>query len=234
MESLLNAFRSLGPARILALFFGLSATVYMSGMVVNKLNAPGLALLYGGLNQQEASAITQYLGSQNISFETKGDGAVYVPADQVGNLRLQVAGQGLVGGSNAGYELFDSASSFGTTNFVQNLNAKRALEGELARTIGTIPAVTGARVHIVMPKQNLFSSQQVAPSAAVALNVGERKLEEAQVNSIAQLVAAAIPNLTTDTITIIDQRGALLYDGRTANQPTTKALGVKSALEDQY
>lgn len=231
MESLLNAFRSLGPARILALFLGLSATVIISGMVVNRLNAPGLALLYGGLNQQEAGAITQYLGSQNISFETRGEGAVYVPADQVGTLRLQVAGQGLVGGSHAGYELFDSASSFGTTNFVQNLNAKRALEGELSRTIGTIPAVTGARVHIVMPKQNLFSSQQVAPSAAVALNVGERKLEESQVNSIAQLVAAAVPNLTPATITIIDQRGTLLFDGRTQTSGTSQALGIKTDME---
>lgn len=233
MESLLNAFRSLGPARIIALFLGLSATIVISGMVISRLNAPGLALLYGGLSQQEAGSITQYLGSQNISFETRGEGAVYVPADQVGTLRLQVAGQGLVGGSSAGYELFDSASTFGTTNFVQNLNAKRALEGELARTIGTIPAITGARVHIVMPKQTLFSSQQVAASAAVALNVGNRKLDDAQINSIAQLVAAGVPNLTPATVTIIDQRGTLLFDGRTQTQGTAKAMGVKTDMENK-
>ncbi len=234
MEALINAFRSLGPGRILALFIGFSATAFITGMVIKNLDNPGLALLYGGLNQQEASAITQYLGSQSISFEVKGDGAVYVPANQVGQLRLQVAGQGLVGGGNSGYELFDSASAFGTTNFVQNLNAKRALEGELARTIGTIPAVTGARVHIVMPKQNLFSNQTVEPSAAVALNVGQRILEEKQVYSIAQLVAAAVPNLTTQNVTIIDQRGSLLYDGKESNAAGAMANHLRQQVEKQY
>lgn len=231
MEALLNSFRSLGPARILALFIGISATVAISGMVINRLNAPGLALLYGGLNTQEAAAITQYLDSQNINYETRGEGSVYVPADNVGQLRLQVAGQGLVGGSNAGYELFDNASSFGTTNFVQNLNAKRALEGELARTIATIPAVTGARVHVVLPKQTLFSSQSIAPSAAVALNVGNRKLEEAQVESIAQLVAAAVPGLTNEGITVIDQRGTLLFDGRNQKPGLAQASGMRLEIE---
>ena len=234
VEALLNAFRSLGPARILALFIGLSATVAITGMVVSRLNAPGNALLYGGLNTQEASAITQYLDSQNIAYDTKGEGSIYVPANQVGQLRLAVAGQGLVGGSNSGYELFDNASSFGTTNFVQNLNAKRALEGELARTIGTIPAITGARVHVVLPKQTLFSSQSVEPSAAVALNVGNRKLEDAQVNSIAQLVAAAVPNLTTKGITIIDQRGALLFDGKQSAEGPSHATAMRRGIEQQY
>lgn len=231
MEALLNSFRSLGPARILALFIGISATVAISGMVINRLNAPGLALLYGGLNTQETSAITQYLDSQNISYETRGEGAVYVPSNEVGQLRLQVAGQGLVGGSNAGYELFDNASSFGTTNFVQNLNAKRALEGELARTISTIPAVSGARVHVVLPKQTLFSNQSIQPSAAVALNVGNRKLEQAQVESIAQLVAAGVPGLTTESITIIDQRGALLFDGRQQKPGMGKANAMRLEIE---
>lgn len=234
MEALLNAFRSLGPARILALFIGLSATVFITGLVISRLGAPGYALLYGGLNTQEASAITQYLGSQNISYETRGEGAVYVPADQVGNLRLQVAGQGLVGGSTSGYELFDNTSTFGTTNFVQNLNARRALEGELARTIGTIPAVSGARVHIVMPKQNLFSSQQIKPSAAVALNLGTRTLEDAQVQSIAQLVAAAVPNLEPSGITVIDQRGTLLYDGKATNTTTSAATALREKIEKEY
>lgn len=233
MEALLAAFRSLGPARILALFIGLSATVFITGLVVSRLNTPGYALLYGGLDVQETSSITQYLGSQNIPYETRGDGAVYVPADQVGQLRLSVAGQGLVGSSNAGYELFDNTSTFGTTNFVQNLNARRALEGELARTISTIPAIAGARVHIVMPKQNIFSSQQIVPSAAVALNVGTRTLDASQVGSIAQLVAAAIPNLTSDHITIIDQRGTLLFDGKTSPL-TSSATTMREKVENQY
>lgn len=234
MESLLNAFRSLGPGRILALFIGIAAVIAISSLVVNRAQAPTMALLYGGLNAQEASRITDYLASQNIANEARGDGAIYVPSDKVGALRLQVAGQGLVGGSTSGYELFDNQSAFGTTNFVSNLNAKRALEGELARTIGTIPAVSGARVHIVLPKQNLFSREEVTPSAAIALNLGPRTLTPDQVQSIAQLVAAAVPNLTAAEVTIIDQRGTLLFDGKQQNDTASAAGTLRHKIEKSY
>jgi flagellar M-ring protein FliF len=234
MESLLNAFRSLGPARILALFVGIAAVIAISALVINRVQTPGLALLYGGLNAQEASRINDYLSSQNIAHETRDDGSIYVPSDQVGQLRLQAAGQGLVGSSTAGYELFDNQSAFGTTSFVSNLNARRALEGELARTIATIPAVAGVRVHIVLPKQNLFSREQVIPSAAIALNLGPRTLDDGQVKSIAQLVAAAVPDLSTDNITIIDQRGTLLYDGRENNAAANVTSTLRKNVEKSY
>lgn len=234
MESLVAAFRSLGPGRILALFVGLAAVIAISSLVINRAQTPGLALLYGGLSAQEASRISDYLASQNIAHETKGDGSLYVPSTQVGELRLQVAGQGMVGGSASGYELFDNQSSFGTTNFVSNLNAKRALEGELARTIGTLPAVSGARVHIVLPKQNLFSREQVTPSAAVALNLGNRTLQPEQVQSIASLVAASVPNLSLANITVIDQRGATLFNGSEQTGSATAASSIRRKLEESY
>lgn len=234
MEQLLNAFRSLGPGRILALFVGIAAVIAISSLVINRAQAPTMVLLYGGLNAQETSRINDYLASQSIPSDVRGDGSVYVPSDRVGELRLQVAGQGLVGGSTSGYELFDNQSSFGTTNFVSNLNAKRALEGELARTIGTIPAVTGARVHIVLPKQNLFSREQVVPSAAIALNLGTRTLAPEQVMSIAQLAAAAVPNLSTSNVTIIDQRGTLLYDGKNQNETANTSSSLRRSVEKGY
>lgn len=234
MESLLNAFRSLGPGRILALFVGIAAVIAISSLVINRAQTPGLVLLYGGLNAQEASRINDYLASQSIRSEVRGEGSVYVPGDRVGELRLQIAGQGLVGGSTTGYELFDKQSSFGTTNFVSNLNAKRALEGELARTIGTIPAVSGARVHIVLPKQNLFSREQVTPSAAIALNLGSRTLAPEQTQSIAQLVAAAVPNLSTTNVTVIDQRGTLLFDGKAQSDTVTSSSTLRRDIEKRY
>ncbi|RYG60222.1 MAG: flagellar M-ring protein FliF [Alphaproteobacteria bacterium] len=234
MEQLLNAFRSLGPARILALFVGIAAIIAISGLVITRAQAPSMVLLYGGLNAQETSRINDYLATQNVPSEVRGDGSVYVPSDRVGELRLQVAGQGLVGGSTSGYELFDSQSSFGTTNFVSNLNAKRALEGELARTIGTIPAVTGARVHIVLPKQNLFSREQVVPTAAIALNLGARTLSPEQVTSIAQLAAASVPNLNISNVTIIDQRGTLLYDGKSQNDTVNTSSALRRNVEKGY
>ncbi|PZP40701.1 MAG: flagellar M-ring protein FliF [Pseudomonas fluorescens] len=234
MEQMLNAFRSLGPGRILALFIGIAAVIAISSLVINRAQAPTMALLYGGLDAQEASRINEYLATQNIPSEVRGEGSVYVPSTQVGQLRLQIAGQGLVGGSTSGYELFDNQSSFGTTNFVSNLNAKRALEGELARTIGTIPAVGGARVHIVLPKQNLFSREQVTPSAAIALSLGSRTLAPEQVQSIAQLVAAAVPNLSTANITVIDQRGTLLFDGKSQNDTASNASSLRRSVEKGY
>lgn len=234
MEGLLAAFRSLGPGRILALFIGLSAVIAIGGFTVSRLGQPGMSLLYGGLSAQEANRITELLQTQNVPYELKGEGAVYVPDNQVGQLRLTVAGQGLVGGSGSGYELFDKQSTFGTTNFVQNLNAKRALEGELARTIGTLPAVQGARVHVVLPKQTLFSREQTPPSAAVALNLGNRMLEPGQVQSIAQLVAAAVPNLTPRNITVIDQRGNLLFNGQDAEMSAGSANKVRRDVEKSY
>ena len=233
MDSIIVSFRSLGPGRILALFVGIGAMIAISTYMVGLVQQPGMALLYGGLSAPEASRIQDYLNTQNIAHEVKPDGSVLVPANQVGQLRLQVAGQGLVG-SGAGYELFDNQSSFGTSNFVSNINAKRALEGELARTIGTLPAVQGARVHLVLPKQNLFSREVIEPSAAVALNLGARSLEPDQVRSIAALVAGAVPNLKLAALTIIDQRGALLFDGSTEQGGATTANKMRQALEQSY
>lgn len=233
MEGVIAAFRSLGPGRIMAMFLGLAAVAAITTYMVGQVNQPGMALLYGGLTAPEAARIQDYLATQNIPHEVRNDGAVYVAADQVGQARLNVAGEGLVGGG-AGYELFDNQSSFGTSNFVSNLNAKRALEGELARTIGTLPAVQGARVHLVLPKQNLFSRESIDPSAAVALNLGARSLESDQVRSIAQLVASSVPNLKTSAITIIDQRGSLLFDGTAEQGGASRAESLRKGIEQSY
>ena len=233
MEGVIAAFRSLGPGRIMALFLGLAAVGAITTYMVGQVNKPGMALLYGGLNTQESGRIESFLSSQNIPHEVRTDGTVYVAADQVGQARLKVAGEGLVGGG-AGYELFDNQSSFGTSNFVSNLNAKRALEGELARTISTLPAVQGARVHLVLPKQNLFSRETIDPSAAVALNLGARSLEPDQVRSIAQLVASSVPNLKISAITIIDQRGTLLFDGSTEQAGASQASTLRKTVEQGY
>ena len=232
MDRLITALRALGPTRILAFFIGLSAMMAILGVVANQLTAPGQALLYGGMNPEEASSMTQWLDSRGVDYETREGGSIYVPEDQVGALRLQAAGQGLVGASTTGYEIFDESSGFGTTSFVQNINARRALEGELARTISTLPVVQGARVHLVLPERRLFDEDAQEPSAAVALTVGSRILSEQNTASIARLVAASVPNLTTDNVTIINQSGQMLYDGKTAaNDRTTAGSAMQKSVE---
>lgn len=214
MDHLLLAMRALGPARILALFLGLAAVIAIMGMVMKDLRSPGMSLMYGGLAPEEAVGISQWIENQGIEYEVRGDGSIYVPMNKVGDLRLRAAGQGLVGSSTTGYEIFDKSSGFGTTSFVQNINARRALEGELSRTITSLPAVSGARVHLVMPQRRLFEQEASKPSAAVALNLSGRLLAGGQVENIARLVASAVPQLTMDNITVIDQSGNLMFDGR--------------------
>ena len=135
-------------------------------------------------------------------------------------LRLELAQQGLPSGGSIGYELFDSADSLGSTNFMQNVNLVRALEGELARTIGSISTVKSARVHLVMPRRELFSREKQEPSASVILQMrGPVRLTNEQVAAVQHLVASAVPQLTPNRISLIDSKGSLLASGFEGSDP---------------
>jgi len=235
LDSFILAFKSLGPGRIMALMLGIGATLWLTSEATKNLTQPGMGLLYGGLSSEEVAGISNLLDTSQTPYEIRGDSAVYVPADQIGQLRLQTAGQGLVGSSVTGYEVFDGGSNFGTTSFVQNINARRALEGELSRTIASMPSVQAARVHLVTPQRSAFSRQNKVPSAAVALNLASRTLNASQIQSIASLVAASAPELTTENITIIDQRGTLLFDGKSqAAGGPGNADKTRRSIEQSY
>ena len=163
--------------------------------LTTRLAAPRMALLYGDLDMADASRVVKQLESSNIPFEIKGNGSqVFTPEDQVLKLRVSLAQQGLPGGGSVGYELFDKTDALGTTNFIQNVNLVRALEGELSRTIRSINNVGSARVHLVLPKRELFSREKRKPSASIALNMrGGIRLGREQVLAIQHLVAAAVP-----------------------------------------
>lgn len=213
MDTLVTLFRNLGPTRLATMAF---VIVLMAGFfftVMTRLNAPTMALLYGSLEPQQASQIVDRLAAENIPYEIRGESSIYVPDTQVGQLRLKIAGSGLVGASSAGYEIFDKSSGFGTTSLVQNINARRVMEGELARTIQSLPAVRAARVHLVLPTRQLFSREETQPSASVWVNLSDRVLSAEQIQSITHLVAAAVPNLTPDKVTVVDNRGNLLSKG---------------------
>ena len=119
-----------------------------------------MTLLYSGLDPSDSGQIVQRLDAQGVPYELRGDGSqIYAAADQVAKLRLSLAAEGIPAGGSIGYEIFDRADALGTTNFVQQINQNRALEGELARTIRSIRQVRSARVHLVMPKRELFSTR---------------------------------------------------------------------------
>ncbi|MEP3116513.1 flagellar basal-body MS-ring/collar protein FliF [Nisaea sp.] len=215
MNPLVDLIRNLGPIRIAALVGTAVAVLGFFIFLASRLSTGGMSLLYGDLDPADSGAIVKELESRNIPYELKAGGQqVFVPGDEVLKLRVTLAEQGVPGGGTMGYEIFDKSDGLGTTNFVQNVNLVRALEGELGRTIGAMNNVRGARVHLVLPQRELFSRERRKPSASVVLQVqGAGRLGREQVLAIQHLVAAAVPDMEPQNISILDSRGQLLARG---------------------
>ena len=215
MNPIAELIRQLGPVRLAALAATGIAVLGFFIFLSSRLSTGGMALLYGDLDPQDSGQIIQTLQSKNIPYDIKAGGKqIFVPGDQVLQLRVSLAESGLPGGGSVGYEIFDNNQGIGTTNFVQNINLVRALEGELARTIGAMRNVRGARVHLVMPRRELFSREKQEASASVVLQVqGSSRLNNEQVQAIQHLVAAAVPSMDPQKISVLDDRGQLLARG---------------------
>jgi len=215
VNSFVETLKQLGPSR-LAIMGGVFVGLMLFFIFVSmRMSTPDLSLLYDNLATADSAAMASQLESAGIRYDMGVDGSrIMVPKDQVGRARMLLAQQGLPSGGSMGYELFDQQSSFGTTNFVQNINQVRALEGELARTIGALDAMRSARVHLVLPQRELFSrdSRPASASVFISLRPGGR-LEREQILSIQSLVASAVPNLKPNAVSIIDSNGNLLARG---------------------
>ena len=215
MNPIAELLRQLGPVRVAALAATGIAVLGFFIFLSSRLSSGGMALLYGDLDPQDSGQIIQTLQSKNIPYDIKAGGKqIFVPGDQVLQLRVSLAESGLPGGGSVGYEIFDNNQGIGTTNFVQNINLVRALEGELARTIGAMRNVRGARVHLVMPRRELFSREKQEASASVVLQVqGSARLGNEQVQAVQHLIAAAVPGMDPQKISVLDDRGQLLARG---------------------
>lgn len=206
--------------------------------LTSRLTAPTMALLYSGLDPADASKIVSKLDSMSIQYELGAGGTqILVPNDAVAKLRMTVAQDGLPSGGSMGYEIFDRSESLGTSNFVLNIHHLRALEGELSRTIQSLAHVRRARVHLVLPRRELFSRTEPEPSASVVLTMqGGRRLAGGEVYAIQQLVAAAVPNLQPGQISIVDGQGTLLAKGRGRNSAgdVGSDTGMKESVRKSY
>lgn len=232
MNALLEQLSRFGMGRLIAIF-GLTAGAAAALVFFTmSMNGSGQALLFSGLGPADAAAVSQRLDQANIAYELReGGSAVYVSTDQVDEARLRVASGGALGFGSVGYEIFDETDALGTTSFVQNVNARRALEGELARSINTIASVSGARVHLVLPERRLFSRDEQEPSASVVLSV-RGEMTGSQIDTVRNLVATAVPGLNANRITIADDQGRLLASPSDEADPTGARLDDRrSAIE---
>ena len=208
------ALQKFGIGRLAAVL-GVAAgvTAVLVAVMLRVGQAPD-ALLYSNLDLREAGEITAALDQAGIKYVSKGDGStVMVNRDDVGTARMLIAEKGLVTSGSVGYEIFDNQSVLGQTEFQQQLNEQRALQGELARTIMSMRGITAARVHITMPRREMFTAAAGEPTAAVLVGLGGRDLTPDQVRAIRNLVASSVPNLKPDRVTVADQNNRTLAAG---------------------
>ncbi|HEY3948822.1 flagellar basal-body MS-ring/collar protein FliF [Phenylobacterium sp.] len=231
MNQILAALQRFGIGRLAAIL-GIGAGVAAALFAVTMGLGQPKALLYSNLDLKEAGSITAALDQGGIKYEVKGDGStIMVPRDQVASTRLMLSSKGLPTAGSVGYEIFDNTSAMGQTDFVQQLNRQRALEGELGRTIRSLDGITSARVHLVLPKRQLFEEDAEQPSASVSIGVGGREPGPDNVRAIQNLVAGAVPNLKPDRVTVIDQHAKTLSGGETGM--AAEADGRKSEVEQR-
>jgi flagellar M-ring protein FliF len=231
LNPIVAALQRFGIGRLAAIL-GIGAGVAAVLVALSMNLGQPKALLYSNLDLKEAGTITQSLDQAGVKYEVKGDGStIMVPRDQVASTRLMLSSKGLPTAGSVGYEIFDTSNTLGQTDFVQQLNRQRALEGELGRTILSLDGITSARVHLVLPKRQLFDEEAEQPSAAISIGVGGREPTADQVRAMQNLVAGAVPGLKADRVTVIDQHAKTLSGGDTGM--AAEADGRKSEVEQR-
>ncbi len=203
---------SMGKKIVMAtIFAGGLATLAVIWLWVQK---PDFRILFTNLSSEDAGGVVEKLKEMSVPYQFSENGkSLLVPSERVHELRLLLASEGLPQGGGVGFEIFDQ-NSFGTTEFAQKLNYKRALQGELARTISQLEEISNARVHLVIPEPSLFSEQEELTRAAVVINLKPGKvLSESQIQGITHLVSGSVEGLKPEAVTIVDSRGKIRSTG---------------------
>lgn len=222
MEFLKEFFKNLGrlvgnmtPSQVMMLFGVVAGTIVGGILMVGWFNDITYSRLYSDIDEAEAGEVINYLNDNKIPFQLTGNGrTIEIPSGDVYKTRISLAAEGLPRSGSIGYSVFDQ-NNLGMTDFLQNLNFRRALEGELTRTITQLSEVQAARVHIVMPKERLFRDDQKEATASVVLKFASSAgLSKHQIKGILHLVAASVEGLRPSNIAIIDYDGNLLTSGQ--------------------
>jgi flagellar M-ring protein FliF len=243
MESFLAGVRSYFrtmPKNKLVLYFFLLVTVIGGSVIgLSFIQKETYSTLFSGLSMEDASMVVQRLKEMKVPYRLgAGGNAVYVPREKVYDIRLMLASQNsLPGGGGIGFELFDK-TNYGMTEFMQNINYKRAVQGELSRTINQMPEVKASRVHIAIPEKTLFSEREREVTASVFLKVKPGKqLSKDQISGIVHLVAGSVEGLKSEHVTLVDASGKILYkngDPGSAVVLSGQQYELQRSVEKQY
>jgi flagellar M-ring protein FliF len=235
-RQLAAVWKQLGINQRVSVLF--AAVAVIGGLVILSLwsSRSDYGLLYGKLDDGEAAKVVAALDDAKVPYRTGGSGSIYVPADKVHLMRMQLASKGIPKGDGVGFEIFDKPN-FGISDFVQRANYLRAVQGELARTISQLDEVEAARVMIVMPENRLLADSQKKTTASVFVRLrSNAELSPSAVNSIQFLVANSVEGLKPGAVTVVDNHGAVLSGNEEENSVaglTAGQLSSRRAIE-QY
>lgn len=230
-----QSIKNLSPGRLASLAAIIIFLVSFLGYMVARMSSTEYAVLYTDLELEDAKQIISRLETDNVKYKlTKNGTEVMVPVDLVNKLRVDTAEIAMAsGGANVGYEIFDHSDALGSTNFVQNVNLIRALEGELGRTIRTVDNIKNARVHLVLPKREMFSREEQPPSASVVIKTVKGLLSPQSIQAIQKLIAASVPKLDVKNVAIVDNAGNLLTKNYEDPEAMTAANNEILRLEQE-
>ena len=220
-----SAIAQLSGQKKLGLMLAAAASIALLVGIAIWSQSPDYRVLYTNITEQDGGAIINALQQMNIPYQlSEGNGTILVPGTQVHEVRLRLASQGLPKGGISGFEILEN-QKFGSSQFLEQVNYQRALEGELARSIQSLSAVQSARVHLAIAKPTVFVRERQQPSVSVLLNLYPgRVLTTEQVSAIIHLVSSSIPSLPVKNVTVVDQNGNLLS--------TPKKEGNETGLDD--
>ncbi len=231
IERILTTIKELSLPKKIGL--GLFVMVLVAGFITMFIwtNKTEFKAAYSGLTKEDAASVVEILKESNTPYRLTGDGTtIMVPESIVYDVRLTMAKSGIPKGGGVGYEIFDK-TEFGTTEFVQKINKKRALQGELARTITAFDEVRSARVMIVLPKDSVFVEETKQPSASILLELNT-DISKENVTAIAHLVASSVQDLTPKLVTIVDTSGRILFEGK--SEAEQARIDADNLADSQY
>jgi len=236
VRQFINLLNSLPISKKISMVFVIILVVTGFVLMFFWTNQENYQVLFSDLSQSDASAIASKLKEKNTPYRLEGNGTmIMVPEEKVYELRLSLAGDGLPNEGNVGFEIFDH-TDFKTTKFVQELNYRRALQGELARTINRFKEITDSRVFIAIPEESLFIEDRKPASASIQLEL-RSNLPPAKLAAIVHLVASAVEGLEPEHVTVVDTKGRLIFKGGISDESSSELsntqLDYKTNVESE-